>query len=73
MRSFDEVRFGVGSDIRLANLGAMVFSGIINYQLVGENLLEYLKVSWLYLKCTDYKNQLMDKTISHLALSVIVE
>ena len=73
MRTFDGVLYRVGSDIRLVTPGHNAFSGIINYQLVGENFLEVLKVSWLYLKSTDYKNQFMDKTIPRLALSVILE
>ena len=72
MRSADAVRYGVGSEIRLVNLGPMAFSGIINCQLIGENVWEVLIVS-LYLNWTDHKNQIMDTRICHLALSVGVE
>ena len=37
------------------------FSEIINYKQVSEFLLEVLTVSLLNLKCTDYKNQVMEK------------
>ena len=55
MRCVDEVVFGVGRDIRIVYLGPIAFSGMFNYQLVGENLFEVLNINWLYPICTDCK------------------